>query len=306
VTESTITWDVLRSELLDSSAEDLRAFGFTNSPVSADVQAILRLPWTLLADAGSCVAFSDPSQSYVLKLFKSSRGVIRKFHDEWNTNLGKSSWTPYPGDEVRTADFKIDKTLRSAAFATQCFAKQTGTVFAQLLPASEGESWVTLECDRVNVRRKPFVLQRRAESLEIRLTQCVEAGDLDRARQSLDDFLAYVEFCWRCGVTDTPFNFSQNYGYVVDNGAERFVQFDIGDFHFGRHAIQHEIVDRVMLRHYSVRWLGELSSELADYLRDRVDEQFRLDHQESLLSHLPDEINHLSYFDDRLSPRPLW
>jgi hypothetical protein len=219
-------WGALRAELLEVGLEDLNSFGFRGSPPDEEAQVALQRPWSFLSDAGSCVAFEDPAAEYILKLFKSPRGVIRKFQ-EWGANMGESSWTPYPGDEVRSAEFKVRKTLYSAAFASQYFAKETGTLHAQLLPTSGFEPQLTIEGELVEMANMSFVLQRRCETLESRLSHSVNTGNFEQGCRVLEDFLMFVDGCWRRGVTDSPFNFSQNYGYLRDHRGERLVQFSL-------------------------------------------------------------------------------
>jgi hypothetical protein len=271
---SSDSWAVLRNELLtlDQPAEH----AIEERPCVAEhcMSRLADSNWQLLADAGSSVVFGEPSGCWVLKLLKTPHGVVRKFRDVWGSSrLGGSSWTPFPGDDLRSAEYKVGRTLASIAFAGASIPYETATVCTHLQPDARDVE-VQLHGESMNVRSLPFFVQVRVEPLEVRLAGLIDEVRLEAAQAALEDFLHYVTRCWERGFTDTPFNFSQNYGYVREVDIERFVQFDIGDFRFGDAAVRHEITDKAVLRSYSYRWLQHRSPDLAAYLFERVHDVF--------------------------------
>lgn len=159
---------------------------------------------------------------FVLKVFVPAKVVAMRYA-AIGLHLGEVSWSPAPGNLMRSAYLRRKRALESAERCCREFPALAAVLDFQI---DEAASIPLLTLPRVTpARTGPWVLQRRCETYR----EIIENRPQSDARDSLTRMLNLVKELEARGVSARVCNFLDNWGEL--DGQPRFL--DIGDFDFG-------------------------------------------------------------------------
>ncbi len=210
------------------------------------VKQILSQKFEYLADGTQTYAFISKDRKYVLKFFKMRR-------------LTPKLWLNYLPLPESLEDYrfkKLDKrilqryeTFNSYKQAFEELQKESGLLYVHLNPTREFKKNVVVLDDKdkehkIDLDRVPFVIQKRAELLNVRLAKIRAKRDHAEMRYALHSFLQLVAFRCKKGFADKDKGISGNYGFVGD----ALIQIDTGEMLYDELLKDPSNVQREVLR----------------------------------------------------------
>lgn len=247
-------WRHLRHQILRDISPHLRT---TTEQPSARVIDLVLQPWEPLSENSSFFVFRGTRSRHVLKLFKDAAGVHRIAKD----------WAP----EMEWSERFVEHSLTSAQLAWRELRRDTGLVWLDF--GGTQFSSVHLGGEEFELDGAPFILQRRAVVIRLRLDAFIEQGDFLLAKRVMDDVIALMQKLWIKGISDQDGHILDNFGYV---DGDRLIMLDVGNYGTGAEAIRREIERRRVYRHPSMIRFGKRCPALLDYLTMRIDETMRM------------------------------
>ncbi len=237
------------------------------------VKQILSQKFEYLADGAQVYAFVSKDGKYILKFFK-MRHLTPKL---WLNYL------PLPESLEDYRFRKLDKrillryeTFNSYKQAFEELQKESGLLYVHLNPTREFKKSVLVVDDKgkehkIDLDRVPFVIQKRAELLYVRLAKIKEKRDHAEMRYALHSFLELVALRCKKGFADKDKGISGNYGFVGDT----VIQIDIGEMLHDDLLKEPSNVQREVLRvgkrleywimHNAPEYTGDIQEEIKHF-----------------------------------------
>ncbi len=237
------------------------------------VKQILSQKFTYLADGTQAYAFESEDGRYILKFFK-MKHLIPKM---WLNYLPlPEALEDYRFRKVDRRILRRYETFTSYKVAFEDLQKEAGLIFVHLNPSRDLKKKVLLidangKEHRIDLDRVPFVIQKRAELLYVRLAKLKEKGDHAEMKEAIHTFLQLVETRCQKGFADRDKGISNNYGYIGD----AVIQIDIGDVVFDELLKEPSNVQREVYRiakkleywmmHHAPEYLQDLQGEFEGF-----------------------------------------
>jgi hypothetical protein len=219
------------------------------------IKQILDQEFTYLGQGGQSIAFGSQDGRYVLKFVKQ----LERRALDWSECLMPWRWLAGLPPRKQT---RLQPIYQSWQLAFERAQATTGLVWLQLGPT--GAPWRTTLIDKWGRRHQvaldqlPFLIQRRAESLERKMAGLVRDGDREGLKTTLDQLVALIAEDARLGICDQDLSM-RNTG-ILDG---KLVHMDVGTLE----ALQGPVPDRLHRR--IQHWLEMRDQqELVHYLDD--------------------------------------
>jgi len=237
----------------------------------AEIQKIFSQPFNYLGSGAQCYAFLSDDGKYVLKFFKMSHLLPKKW----------LKYIPLPGlDDYRFR--KVDKRMHRQRqlfgiykTAYELFRKETGLVYVHLNKSKNLQKKVKLydrmrKCTIVDLDQTEFFLQEKAELVPDRIDYYMQNGREEEAIAAISKLLETVVFQCKQGYIDRDSGISHNWGFVGD----RVIHFDIGRIIEDDSAKQPSYYHREVLRvgKKIERWLAVRYPSLLPPLEEKIHE----------------------------------
>ncbi len=193
---------------------------------------LLKQTFTFFDQGGQSWVFLSADHQFVLKFFK--------FRLTWY-DLFKNLWLPpflepYRPQLTEKQLHKLEQMLSGYALATQRFRESCALICTYLNGKSLGVHHITI-VDKlgikhiVDVKNKPFVLQRRVTPLMDVIPPLLREGKLEQAQRALSSALSLIAKRCAAQLRDEDHRLHKNIGYLEDSP----VYLDAGAFILDHH-----------------------------------------------------------------------
>lgn len=207
---------------------------------------ILSQPFHYLGGGGQCFAFASEDGQYVIKFFK------HRFYklDEILLQL------PLPHhrlDQMRKKRIhriasKIERDCSSYKLAYEEIPEETGLIYLHLHPKEGFNQSVTI-VDKLGITHllslnsMAFILQKRAEPIDLYLKRLMEAGEAITASQAIHKVVETIAACAKKEIVDDDPAIYRNFGFIADQ--PMFI--DVGRFQKKREIDLKKVMSRFRL-----------------------------------------------------------
>ncbi|MBS0630158.1 MAG: hypothetical protein JSS30_08075 [Verrucomicrobia bacterium] len=168
-----------------------------------------------LGKGGQAYVFISEDDQTVLKLFRSSRLNTLKF------------FCPFLKAKIDSLENNLKQTFQSYQIANTYLKNETGLIAVHFDHRPHQPLKIV---DRLGIMHTlqdcPFVIQERAILVKEKIAQLMEAGEAEKAKESLANLRELVHHRIRLGIGDGDPNLIKNFGFCGD----RPIQIDGGRF----------------------------------------------------------------------------
>lgn len=191
----------------------------------AKIDQILNQPFTYIGEGGQSYVFSSADKNYVLKLFKFNRFrptvFVALLPDIFPFKTYKNSHRAKRNQKLITA-------LYGHKLAYDLHRSDSGLIFIQLNPSHVSRQITVFDKSSrqwsIDLAEVSFVLQERGEMLSVALSKILDQGDLQVAKERIDQLLQLYLSEYRKGIYDLDHGVMHNIG-VHD---EKIFHLDVG------------------------------------------------------------------------------
>lgn len=172
-------------------------------------------PFLYLGKGGQSYVFASEDGRYILKLFRSSRLNTLKF------------FLPWQKSKIQRLENELQSTLQSYLIAFNFLKEETGLVAVHLDRGPHAPLRIVDKLGIVHTLEKcPFIVQDRAVLVQDKISQWMEAGEVEKANRALVNLDQLVQHRIDLGIFDADPNLVKNFGFCGD----RPIQIDGGRF----------------------------------------------------------------------------
>ena len=191
-----------------------------------ELQSILQQPFSYLDRGRQSYVFISKDGKYVLKFFDARRlnSSVRIFQSE------------------RSLTHKYERLFKGYEVAYKYDRENTGLLFVQLTPDPSLNIVATVS-DRFGMAHKislssvPFVLQKTAVPTRIVISELLDKGNVDKAKQRFRQIIDMYLEEYRRGLNDTDHNFMYNTGFI----GEKPIRIDVGRLGVDKNVIDPKV-----------------------------------------------------------------
>jgi hypothetical protein len=222
-----------------------------NAKESRELDAILSQEFTYLGRGAQCWVFASADDQYVIKFFK---------HYRMRTVNGQD---------------RLERTFRSYKIAYEILRPETGIVYIHLNKTRSLHKTVSLVHEKLERRFNidldgvEFLVQRKGARVYPTITQLMEQGDVERAKQMLSNIMKLVMTCSEKGIKARDPFLRTNCGFFGDKA----VYIDVGSFAPDESLKTYEGRKREVawVMNKDMSWLKKNYPELAEYVLKEIE-----------------------------------
>lgn len=234
--------------------------------------SLLRQPFYFFGSGVQSYVFLGADGQTILKLFKHYHTPIST---RWIKKLAvlPPALASYQSKVLANRQKRMESIYQSSLIALTDLKEQTGLLFADLSPPNGKYPLIELY-DKIGIRhlvdltRKPFLLQKRAQLVFPSIQASLNQNDLKGAKRKIDSLLLAISKRCQLGISNTDPIVRRNFGFI----GEKAIEIDTGSFSKNPHLHQEFYLKKELyfetleLQEY----LNQHSPELADYLKIAV------------------------------------
>lgn len=224
---------------------------------SAELEAILKTPFSYYAHGNQSTVFLSQDGQYVLKLFRYNRSLFPCIH------LLRNWYKPIPKQSFLA---KCEKTLSAAYLACTEGQIFTGALYCHLNLTKDALPQTTLQVGRksypISLDQTRFVLQRKADGFKETLLSHRE--DPEKIHQLLSSFADLLLNRSFANIRNSDPNLGRNFGFIDG----RAVEIDFGNYQKISPDLQRQ---RREITHFFLRlnqWIAKCMPEYLDFAID--------------------------------------
>jgi len=236
---------------------------------TAEIEKLLRQPYTFLASGGESYVFISDDRKTVLKFFKNHHMRERSWLDMIPTPTFLHPFTSYLRSSRKR---KRDQFFTSCKIAYEQFASKTGLIHLQLNRASHWNTKITIY-DPIGIAHKidpnilPFALQKGATLAYPTLTSLMEIEEVDAAKLRLGSLVDLIAYRYEKGISNHDPR-KRNFGFI---GADA-IELDLGSFSIDpklQSSIERRRAFLLETRKLS-HWVKKYHPELSEFLDEKI------------------------------------
>ena len=190
-------------------------------PCQSIPDTVLDQKFVYLDKGSQAYAFISEDKQYVLKFYKLHIYEPSSFLAYLPFGKWHARW-------VHQKE-KCASTLRSTNTAYEHLKEETGLIYAHLSPSNNLKKTIDIIDRRgrhnlVDLDRTLFVIQKRADLIYPYISERMQKGDVEGAKNALASIFSILERLGRLGVTDNDVILAKNFGFIGNTAA----QIDVG------------------------------------------------------------------------------
>lgn len=200
----------------------------TSAPTEKDKEILKQLaakPFQYLGSGAQCYAFVSHDGDYVLKFFKMKHLLPKN----WLRHFSFPVLANYRLRKIDQRIFRQRELFTNYKRAYEDLREETGLFLIHLNKTKELSLTATLldkggKKHRVHLDDFEFVVQQKATLIPEHISQLINQGNLEKAKQALFALIEQIRLQYTRGFIDRDSGINHNYGFVGD----RVIHFDIG------------------------------------------------------------------------------
>ncbi len=234
-----------------------------------EIDLALSQPYHYLGKGGQCFVFASADGAYVIKFFKQKTYTIPL----WHALIPPYLFDRYKEKKQWKRQDKIQRDFWSYKYALEVIPEQTGVLFVHLNPTEHLQRRLTFT-DRLHIAHTvsldafDFVLQRRAEMISPAMLRMIRAGEIQEAKELIDNLCHLVLFRCMQGLEDRDPEVRTNCGLL----GKEVIKIDVGRFSLNpalRSPERYQAELSKVIRPLQ-KWLRPESEELANYCEQAI------------------------------------
>jgi len=193
-----------------------------------DAKKILDQKFFYLGHGKQMTAYESEDHQYVIKFFN-PRPVIREKKWRKLETWRRLSSLKWASNAYLKRKQRITRLFQRYQLAFEELPEETGLLYVHFGKETRLSQKLNLadktgKLYRIDMDRAPFILQRRSELVTNRLTRLLQNGEVDKAKQNLEELYLFFFHRAKKGFTDRIQTVHNNYGFVRD----KVIQIDLG------------------------------------------------------------------------------
>lgn len=191
----------------------------------------LNQPYSYAGCGKQMTVFESSDQRYVIKFFN-PRVILKKKWFSSPKKLGSFCSLKWLSNAYFKREARIAKLFHRYAVGFEEFRSESGLVYAHLSPATSLSKTLCLtdkqgEKHLLNLKRTPFVLQKKAVLATKHFDQLMQTGQIEKMQEDCQQISQFFLERAQKGFTDRIQTLHNNYGFADG----RFIQIDLGRIH---------------------------------------------------------------------------
>ncbi len=192
------------------------------------LKGVLNQNFYYLGSGKQMAALESEDHQYVLKLFNPMRPLKKKWYTNWKY------WQRYCSIKWISREWfhknaRLKKLFDRHEIAYGKMREEAGLIFLHFSPSEQVNQKISVRDNQgkkhiLDLRKTPFVLQRKATLVPQYLNRLIQLGELEKAKRAVASMEKLFEKRFEEGITDRIQTMENNYGFVGENP----IQIDVG------------------------------------------------------------------------------